>query len=508
MQQTTITAGNPIPFVVKAGEYLKVALDSNSAGTASVPGESIADTLIASNEYFYGKYSTQREVIVRLTSGSATVTVDTGAPPVAAKRNSTGQTVLDDASRGAVISSGIFGRPSFYFFGSSSTDRAYGSGVLSAWGYIGRFLHRCNGGVTFAGSSGISGQDSTAQLDRLPGVIAALPAVKPTHFVLQIAGNDILGVVDLATVKAKILTMVQLVKAAGMIPVLMTTNTLGGLTGAQIIRAAAITDYMRNLCQSDYSIRLADVSRWTGDTTSLTYAPLSGVLVSDNIHLTSYGAWLAGEALYEGVQKDVQNFSLGAAVPGLAYDATNNPGGNLIANPFLNGTAGTGGAWVTAGSVPDGMTLNRTAGTGTVAISKVARTDRPGQWTRLTFAMQAGDVYSIFMRPSDISLGAVSIYGMSETQVDTTSAGSSVKRISLRTRDAAATATYWDGSTPSGTASDHTEPVHASRPEFFRVPTGAFAAYGNGSLSHDLEFKGTGTLIFDIGAMGIYQVLP
>jgi hypothetical protein len=99
MQQTTITVGNPIPFVVKAGEYLKVALDSNSAGTASVPGESIADTLIASNEYFYGKYSTQREVIVRLTSGSATVTVDTGAPPVAAKRNSSGQTVLDDASR-------------------------------------------------------------------------------------------------------------------------------------------------------------------------------------------------------------------------------------------------------------------------------------------------------------------------------------------------------------------------------------------------------------------------
>jgi len=109
MQQTTITAGNPIPFVVKAGEYLKVALDSNSAGTVSVPGESIADTLIASNEYFYGKYSTQREVIVRLTSGSATVTVDTGAPPVAAKRNSSGQTVLDDASR-AVFDAGLYKR--------------------------------------------------------------------------------------------------------------------------------------------------------------------------------------------------------------------------------------------------------------------------------------------------------------------------------------------------------------------------------------------------------------
>lgn len=435
-------------------------------------------------------------------------TQSTYKDPLMKVTNPDGSMTLDDASRAALIGSGVFGRPTFYFFGSSSTDRAYGSGVLSAWGYISRFLHRCNGGATFAGSSGISGQDSTAQLARLPGVIASLPAVKPTHFVLQIAGNDILGAVDLATVKANILAMVQLVKAAGMVPVLMTTNTLGGLTGAQIIRASTITEYMRSLYQSDYSIRLADVSRWTGDTTSLTYAPLSGALVSDNLHLTNYGAWLAGEALYEGLQKDVQGFALGAAVPGLAYDATNNPGGNLIANPFLNGSAGTGGAWVTGGSVPDGMTLNRTAGTGTVAISKVARTDKPGQWTRLTFAMQAGDTYSIFMRPSDITLANVSIYGMSETQVDTTNAGSSVKRISLRTRDAAATSTYWDGSTPSGTPSDHTEPVHASRPKFFRVPTGFFSSYGNGSLSHDLEFKGAGTLIFDIGAMGLYQALP
>lgn len=98
MQQTTITAGNPVPFVVKAGEYLKVTVSAGGAGSVSVPGESIADTIAASAEYFYGKYAVQREVIVRLTSGTADVTVDTGAPPVAAKRNSTGQTVLDDAA--------------------------------------------------------------------------------------------------------------------------------------------------------------------------------------------------------------------------------------------------------------------------------------------------------------------------------------------------------------------------------------------------------------------------
>ena len=418
----------------------------------------------------------------------------------------TGQVKLARNSKSILNSGGVFARPSFFFFGSSSTGRAYGSGVLSAWGYIGRFLHKCNGGVIFAGASGVSGQDSTGQIARLQSVLDSLQSNPPTHFVLQIAANDVLGSVALSAVKTNITEMVNMVKNAGMIPVLMSTNTLGGLTAGQIVRAGVINETMRSLYVADYNIRFADVARWTGDTSSLTYAPLAGVLLSDNTHLTSYGAYLAGEALYESVQKDVQYFTLPAASVGGLYDAVDNPTGNLIANPFLNGSAGTGGAWVTAGSVPDGMTLNRTAGTGTVAISKVNRTDRPGQWTRFTFTMQAGDTYSMFIRPSDITLGAVTLYGASEIQVDTSSAGSSVKRISLRTRDAASLSTYWDGATPSGTASDHTEPVHALRQKYLRVPTGTFTAYGNGSLSHDLEFKGTGTLILDIGAVGLYKV--
>lgn len=400
----------------------------------------------------------------------------------------------------------IENRPTFFFFGSSSTDRAYNAGSLTAWGYIGRFLRRCAGGVIFAGASGVSGQDSAGQIARLPSVIAGL-TVKPKFFVLQIAGNDILGSNALSTVKSNITSMVKMVKDAGMIPVLMTTNTLVGLTSDQIIRAACITQHMRTMYLNDPKIRLADVSRWTGDTTSISYAPITGAIAADNLHPSSYGAWLAGEALYEAVQNDVSGFTFGAAIPGILYDATNNPYGNLIANPFLNGTAGTGGAWVTSGSVPDGMTLNRTAGAGTVAISKVARTDRPGNWTRFTFTMQAGDTYSMFVRPSNTALAAnTTLFGMSEIQVDTSSAGSSVQRISLRTRDAGNTQTFWDGNTPSATASDHTEPNHGSRPEFLRVPAGTFTNYAAGSLSHDLQFKGTGTLILDIGCVGLYAI--
>ncbi|MDU9765465.1 hypothetical protein RGC28_08380, partial [Helicobacter pylori] len=80
--------------------------------------------------------------------------------------------------------------------------------------YISRFLRKCGGGVNFAGASGVSGEDSIAQNARLPAVLAALPTPKPTHFVLQIAGNDIVNTNNLNTVtKPNILAMVNLVLA-------------------------------------------------------------------------------------------------------------------------------------------------------------------------------------------------------------------------------------------------------------------------------------------------------
>lgn len=451
-------------------------------------------------------------------SGKVYVEYDNGtgvekdlAHAITGKLNTTtGAVVLDDAGRAAVIGSGVFGRPSFYFFGSSSTLRSYDS--TQGFGnrsYIARFLRRCKGGAIFAGASGVSGEDSVAQVARLPGVIAALPSPRPTHFVLQVAGNDIVNSSNLNTVTLpNVLSMVGTVLAAGMVPVLMSNNTLIGLTADQIIRAAVVSEYMRTLYRSDSRIRLADVARWTGDTTAATYTPIAGATsTGDNIHPTSIGAYLMGDALYEAVQHDVYGFSRFAAIPNLLYDATRNPSGNLIANPFLLGTGGSGGAWVTAGSVPTGMQLNRTAGTGTVGISTVARTDGvAGNWKRFTFTMQAGDIYSMFINPITSALTTASLYGVSEAQIDTTLSNGNVKRASLRVRDAANTLTMWDGhSNNSMVASDIVEPSRA-RAEFLQTPVGTWPNYGNGSLSHDLEFTGTGTFVLDIAAVGLYQV--
>lgn len=402
-------------------------------------------------------------------------------------------------------------RPSFFFFGSSSTARSYDTtNGFAARGYISRFLRRCGGGVGFAGASGVSGEDSVAQLARLPGVLSGLTTPLPTHFVLQVAGNDIINTNDLTNVTLpNIAAMVQLVLNAGMTPVLMSNNTLLGLTADQIIRAACISEYMRTLWRTDGRLRLADVARYTSDTTSATYAPVAGATsTGDNLHPTSIGAYLMGDALYTGVQHDVIGHSRFAAMPNMLYDAVQNPAGNLIANPFLLGSGGTGGAWVTAGSVPTGMTLNRTAGTGTVAITTVARTDGiAGNWKCLTFSMQNGDVYSIFMQPSNTGLpNNTVLYGMSEAMIDTTNAGGNVQRAALRVRNAANTLTMWDGHTITSTGpTDIVEPTR-SRAEFLQTPPAAFPTVGAASLSHDLAFSGTGTCVLYIACMGLHAL--
>ncbi len=415
--------------------------------------------------------------------------------------NPDGTEVLDDASRGAILAGGVGGLPSIYCFGSSSTARNQAGNSKNNWGYITRFLRKCGGGVRYLGSSGVSGEDSIAQIARLPAVIAALTS-KPKFFVLQIGGNDIQTATSLSTVLSNITSMFNMVLNAGMIPVLYTPPPKSTYTAAEIIRFGAICEHMRYLFRANPNSRLADVARFTLDTTTTTYTVISGYQASDNTHLNARGSEGAADALYEALYNDINGLKYSAAIPVVSqYDATNNPYGSLVANPFLTGTTGTGGAWVTAGSVPTGFTVTRSTGTGTVAISTVARTDRPGNWTRLTFTMQASDTFSITCRPS-VSLTTEQLYGVAETRVDRSAASGNVSRLSFRLRDNSATTTIWDGNA-AGSGAENYEPTTAIADEWYETIPNSFANFGVGYWTLDLAFNGTGTLIVDIGCMDI-----
>lgn len=107
MKQVTIQYGSTVPLIIHAGEYIKLTTSSLCAGTVSIPGEAVADTLVASREYAYGKYTGKREVIVNLTAGSADVIIDSGSPPV---EFNTPSNLLGAASSAAMAASG-FGFP-------------------------------------------------------------------------------------------------------------------------------------------------------------------------------------------------------------------------------------------------------------------------------------------------------------------------------------------------------------------------------------------------------------
>jgi hypothetical protein len=72
MALTTILAGNTVPLILQAGETLVITLATNSSGNAEVPGQSVSTSMTAGGAYSFGPYAVQREVVVTLTSGTAT----------------------------------------------------------------------------------------------------------------------------------------------------------------------------------------------------------------------------------------------------------------------------------------------------------------------------------------------------------------------------------------------------------------------------------------------------
>ena len=496
--------GAPITVNLSVGQTIAV----NTNGTVTVEcvsGLGLTDGATIGSIHgsaTYGPFSAVGVARITATVRDGAYEVSDGQPiPIDTVLASSGKTVLDDASRAALLVSGVGGLPTIYCFGSSSTARNQTGNSKNNWGYITRFLRKCGGAVRYLGSSGVSGEDSIDQLARLPAVIAALTE-KPKFFVLQIGGNDIQTATALSTVLSNITTMFSLVQSAGMIPVLYTPPPKSTYTASEIIRFGAICEHMRWLFRKTPNSRLADVARFTLDTTTTTYTVISGLQAADNTHLNARGAENAAMALYEALANDVASMKYSAAIPVVSqYDATNNPYGSLVANPFLTGTTGTGGAWVTAGSVPTGFTVTRSAGTGTVAISTVARTDRPGNWTRFTFAMQAGDTFSITSRPS-VSLTTESLYGIAEARADRSAASGNVSRLGFRLRDNSATTTIWDGSA-AGSGAENYEPTTAIADEWYETVPNSFANFGFGYWTADLAFNGSGTFILDVGCMDI-----
>lgn len=509
---TTLASGANTTITLPAGQVLYTGKTGNGVAVIG-PGPQAGQTFTLGNGARIGPYG--NDVSVFLTSNQGAIDYQIGDAPgepagTPVVMDPLGPTLTGD-SVGAVRGAGAL--INVFAFGSSSTNYCtYVSGADSgarSRGYMANFMRRCGGRVRWIGTSGVVGENSADQLARLPGVIASIKSsgVLPDIFVLQAAANDTFNspALTLAQTQANVLAMITMIRQElGAVVALMLPNQRpGGASAGQIAGAVAIAAWMLSLGRYDKLLRVANTPRYIADTTSLSYAAASGMLLSDNIHTSARGGDASGLALYEAVKDLLIAKRWDAGASGYVYDATTNPNGNRLPNPQLvTGTGGTGGAFVTAGTVPQNVTVARNAGTGTVAISKVARTDRPGEWTRLTFTMAAGDDWSIYETSLLPGVAGEVVAAVVETRTDTSAAGGNVLQCTARMKTSSPVATVYESMGTSATDAENVLPTYALREDEVRVvPASSFSNGVSVFVGMYVKFIGTGTFVLDIGGM-------
>lgn len=251
-------------------------------------------------------------------------------------------------------------------------------------------------------NNGMSGDMIAGVVSRLPGILSTM--TEPYMFI-HIGTNSINAGIDLETLKSQYLSMLGLITAAGVIPIVTTvlprnsvdgssnwSNTNGGTTTATKQKVqVAFNNWLVNYCR-DKGIRCVD---WAPIFTAADGTANTG-WTADGLHPNELGSYYLAQEVVRQLA-DILPYGVNTAPVGAfaAYDATYNPYGNL-----LNGTlTGTGGATSNAGgigtitsTVPDNWRLTKTTSTTTsVAASIVSRTDgRAGNVIQLDFTGTGG----------------------------------------------------------------------------------------------------------------------
>lgn len=255
---------------------------------------------------------------------------------------------------------------------------------------------------------GVSGNTTTQLLARIDAVAACAADI----VVVLIGTNDVNGAVTgstLATYKSAVSAIWDRLTNAGKVVIAMPPLPRNLAAGSQNNRRIlhAMRDWtLRQAWSGRRNFYVADAAIEYGDPLSATYAPRAG-FDYDGLHPQSRGAYEIAKALYRVLDRLLPPVPQALMSADDVYDATYNPGGNLLTNGILDGTGGTltttkglassgqmATAWATAFDAPYSAA---TALNGlTVAASKGAAPDgRPEQVLTLS-GSYTGDVDSYF----------------------------------------------------------------------------------------------------------------
>lgn len=132
---------------------------------------------------------------------------------------------------------------------------------------------------------------------------------------------------------------------------------------------------------------------------------------TDGVHPYTSGIWLLAQSLATII---AANFP---AVDRFSYALDSYA---IAVNPLNYGTSGTAGTGITSGTPANLMTANAYGTVTTAALTKVARTDRTGNWQRSTYVATAGDNLSYGPTSGDatkFAVGAV-VQALSEINIE------------------------------------------------------------------------------------------
>ena len=175
--------------------------------------------------------------------------------------------------------------------------------------------------------------------------IGCVLALKPDVVLLEGGTNDVASSASCATIVTNLRAMYATLKSSG-ISVIRTgiIPRTGGLafTTAQANVAQCVNEYDRRYAEGTNTsyFTFVDLDPYVIDYAQTTWTIKTGYIASDNVHPSSIGGSVMGNAIAQVINQVVPNWRSASVVPGDVYDVTNNPSGNLLAYGGMTGTAG------------------------------------------------------------------------------------------------------------------------------------------------------------------------
>lgn len=268
----------------------------------------------------------------------------------------------------------------------------------------------------YSGSNfGVSGQDSTQILNRVSAVISSQADI----CVIQSGSNNVTAP---TTVIADVKASIDLLYAAGILTVYLGISNRGSASWSsnEPAQAYRINQEIKDYCKRTGKGIFIDPNFYLIDNSDNNGRPYTNALDSDGIHYNDYSGFQIGKILHQCITPLLPLQSCELAGFTDAYDATNQPYGNIVTNPFFTtsssvGSAnGTVGAGVTAGtgnaatSVGRNVTVERNSGSGTAVANLEARGAGRGNWQTVmcTPAGSAGtSVFYVRRGTADLTTG-------------------------------------------------------------------------------------------------------